>query len=72
MEKTDPSWKCETTKEELVSLLREAYSRVPVRRVGKECLISFDPVGRTYEFTEDEWSKRVRKILGIKHKPSGV
>ena len=61
-----PYWKY------LEYLLKECYSRIPPSRLGKTIMVDYDPAGSTYEFTEFEWSKRVREILGIKYEPDGV
>jgi len=57
---------------ELKALLKECYSRVPEARKGRERVIDYDPAGSTYEFTEYEWSKRAREILGITWEPNGI
>jgi hypothetical protein len=56
----------------LLRLLRECYSRIPSNRLGKTRCIDPDPAGSTYEFTEYEWSKEVRQILGITYEPDGI
>lgn len=60
------------TEEELKLLLRECYSRIPSARLGVTKLVDYDPAGSTYEFTEYDWSIKVREILGIKYEPSGI
>lgn len=57
---------------ELISLLREAYTRIPSNRLGKTECVDYDPAGSTYEFTEFEWSKRIREILAIQYEPTGL
>lgn len=57
---------------ELIELLRRAYGAVPTKRLGQSRCIEFDPAGSTYEFTEHDWSKRIREILGYEHGPSGI
>lgn len=57
---------------ELLTLLRKCYAAVPDSRKGSTKIIDYDPAGSTYEFTEHEWSKKIRLILDIKHEPLGV
>lgn len=58
--------------QELLDLLRTAYGRVPAQAKGRSRCVDYDPAGSTYEFTEHEWSARIRAILGIKHEPTGI
>jgi len=60
------------TVDELISLLREAYSRVPEARLGTTRCVDYDPAGSTYEFTEADWSRRTREILRIVFEPTGI
>jgi hypothetical protein len=60
------------TREELLELLKAAYANVPDSRKGLRRCVEYDPAGSTYEFTEYEWSKRIRAILGFRHEPTGV
>ena len=57
---------------ELLGLLHEAYRRVPDRSKGRTVCVDPDPAGGTYEFTEHDWSKRIRELLGITYEPTGV
>lgn len=57
---------------ELKTLLKEAYNRLPENRKGRTRAVDNDPAGSTYEFTEYEWSKRIREILNIVWEPSGI
>lgn len=68
-----PRIRVETVSEtELLQLLRETYQRVPENRKGITSIVDFDPAGNTYEFTEYEWSKKVREILKIIYEPTGL
>lgn len=58
---------------ELLGLLRKAYEAASPSRLGTSRCIDYDPAaGSTYEFTEHEWSKQARKLLGIKAEPGGI
>ena len=63
---SNPSW------EELRDLLKQSYAVADRRRLGITKCVQYDPAGSTYEFTEHEWSKRIREILGITHEPTGI
>ena len=56
---------------ELYEFLSETYRRIPERQLGRMVCVQYDPAGSEYEFTEYEWSKRVREILGIDIEPQG-
>lgn len=62
----------EPTIEELKQLLKDCYGRISSNRLEKTKLVDHDPAGSTYEFTEFEWSKRVREILGYDYEPTGI
>lgn len=57
---------------EVIQLLRECYGRVPENRKGTTRCVDYDPAGSTYEFTEHEWSKKTRELLGIEYEPTGI
>lgn len=59
----------EPTIDELKELLKTCYNRIVGERKYNRKTVEVDPAGCTYEYTELEWSIRIREILGYIDEP---
>lgn len=57
---------------QLRGLLTRAYRSLPEDRKGRTRCIDPDPAGSTYEFTEYDWSREIRALLGFRYEPTGI